>query len=45
MIPKPELDTSKMILSPMPGSLVSVAVKPGDHVRVRAATPAGPCAL
>lgn len=32
MIPKKELDTSNMLVSPMPGALVSVAVKPGDEV-------------
>ncbi|EPZ32472.1 Propionyl-CoA carboxylase alpha chain, mitochondrial [Rozella allomycis CSF55] len=32
MIPKPKLDTSKVIVSPMPGTVVSVAVKPGDIV-------------
>ncbi|KAJ2844368.1 hypothetical protein IWW36_005217 [Coemansia brasiliensis] len=29
---KEQLDTSKMVLSPMPGTIVSVAVKPGDSV-------------
>ncbi|KAJ1860401.1 hypothetical protein LPJ78_005847 [Coemansia sp. RSA 989] len=29
---KEQLDTSKMVLSPMPGTIVSVAVKPGDAV-------------
>ncbi|KAJ2455076.1 hypothetical protein EV183_001005, partial [Coemansia sp. RSA 2336] len=29
---KEQLDTSKMVLSPMPGTIVSVAVKPGDVV-------------
>lgn len=32
MIEKPKLDMSKVILSPMPGSVVSVAVKVGDTV-------------
>eukprot|EP00753_Platysulcus_tardus_P021977 PLAT9184.1.p2 GENE.PLAT9184.1~~PLAT9184.1.p2 ORF type:complete len:696 (-),score=347.80 PLAT9184.1:427-2514(-) len=32
MLPKVERDTSRLLLSPMPGSLVSVAVKPGDKV-------------
>ncbi|KAJ2558096.1 hypothetical protein EV175_000959 [Coemansia sp. RSA 1933] len=29
---KESLDTSKLVLSPMPGTIVSVAVKPGDTV-------------
>ncbi|KAJ2854530.1 hypothetical protein J3B02_002626 [Coemansia erecta] len=29
---KEKLDTSKLVLSPMPGTIVSVAVKPGDVV-------------
>ncbi|KAJ1894104.1 hypothetical protein LPJ66_005386, partial [Kickxella alabastrina] len=29
---KEKLDTSKLVLSPMPGTIVSVAVKPGDTV-------------
>lgn len=29
---RPKLDVSKVITSPMPGSVVSVAVKPGDKV-------------
>jgi propionyl-CoA carboxylase alpha chain len=29
---KPKLDTSKYVLSPMPGAIVSVSVKPGDTV-------------
>ena len=33
MPPKPVLDTSSMLVSPMPGMLVSLAVKEGDHVR------------
>jgi hypothetical protein len=32
MLPKEELDTSKMLLCPMPGLLVSVAVEVGDSV-------------
>ena len=32
MIPKEEADLSKMILSPMPGTLISVAVAEGDEV-------------
>jgi propionyl-CoA carboxylase alpha chain len=34
MIPKPPVDTSKFCLSPMPGTLISVAVQPGDEVQV-----------
>ena len=33
MIAKPEVDTSRLILSPMPGALVSVAVEVGDVVQ------------
>jgi propionyl-CoA carboxylase alpha chain len=33
MLPKAKLDTSSMVLCPMPGLLVSVAVKPGDTVQ------------
>ncbi len=32
MKPKPKLDTSKFVLSPMPGTVVSINVKPGDEV-------------
>lgn len=32
MIPKKKIDYNKMILAPMPGVMVSVAVKPGDVV-------------
>ncbi|KAJ0397301.1 hypothetical protein P43SY_004020 [Pythium insidiosum] len=34
MLPKPEIDTSNLLLCPMPGMLVSVAVKEGDHVEI-----------
>jgi propionyl-CoA carboxylase alpha chain len=34
MHPPKEVDTSDMVLSPMPGSLVSYAVKAGDHVEI-----------
>ena len=30
---RPKMDLSSMILSPMPGSVVSIAVKEGDVVR------------
>ena len=30
---RPKVDASKVVLSPMPGSVVSLAVKPGDKVR------------
>lgn len=33
MSPKPEIDTSKMLLCPMPGMLVSVSVQEGDTVQ------------
>ena len=32
MADKPKLDTSKVVLSPMPGSVVSISVKVGDEV-------------
>jgi len=32
MLEKPKIDTSKWLQSPMPGTLVSVSVKPGDTV-------------
>lgn len=32
MIPKPEKDFSKLLVSPMPGKLVSINVAAGDHV-------------
>jgi propionyl-CoA carboxylase alpha chain len=32
MIPKPEVDLSKVLLSPMPGALISVSVEEGDIV-------------
>ena len=31
---RPKVDASKVVLSPMPGSVVSVAVKAGDKVRI-----------
>ncbi|GLE05377.1 hypothetical protein PINS_up014390 [Pythium insidiosum] len=34
MLPKPEIDTSNLLLCPMPGMLVSVAVQEGDHVEI-----------
>jgi len=34
MVPKAEVDHSKSLLCPMPGMLVSVAVKPGDTVEI-----------
>lgn len=36
MIPKVAVDMSKLLQSPMPGTLVSVAVKPGDIVEAGA---------
>ena len=30
---RPKMDASKVVLSPMPGAVVSVAVKAGDKVR------------
>ncbi len=36
MIEKPPMDTSRMVLSPMPGKLISLMVKEGDEVRVGA---------
>ena len=33
MIPKIPVDTSKLCLSPMPGTLISVAVNVGDEVQ------------
>ncbi|MEZ5836892.1 MAG: hypothetical protein R3D03_14345 [Geminicoccaceae bacterium] len=35
MPPKPQADTSKMVLSPMPGLIVRVAVAPGRDIKVR----------
>mmetsp|Transcript_19305 Transcript_19305/g.24558 ORF Transcript_19305/g.24558 Transcript_19305/m.24558 type:complete len:653 (+) Transcript_19305:3-1961(+) len=32
MLPKPEIDSSKWLLSPMPGALISVAVEVGQEV-------------
>jgi len=32
MAPEVKIDTTKSILSPMPGAVVSVAVAPGDTV-------------
>ena len=32
MIPKPKLDLTKLILSPMPGTVISINVKDGDVV-------------
>jgi len=32
MIPIPKPDNSKSLLSPMAGSMISIAVQPGDHV-------------
>lgn len=32
MLPKPKLDLSKVVLSPMPGTVVSVSVKVGDKI-------------
>ena len=32
MIPKKEVDTSKVLASPMAGALVNLKVKVGDHV-------------
>lgn len=32
MLPKAELDTSSVVLAPMPGTVVSIAVQPGDRV-------------
>ena len=37
MPPKPTIDLSAMLVSPMPGVLVSLAVKEGDVVRTRPA--------
>lgn len=34
MHPPKEVDTSDMVLSPMPGTLVSFAVEPGDYVQI-----------
>ncbi|TMW66823.1 hypothetical protein Poli38472_011939 [Pythium oligandrum] len=34
MKPKPEIDTSGLLLCPMPGMLISVAVEEGDHVEL-----------
>lgn len=34
MLAKPEIDTSNLLLCPMPGMLVSVAVEEGDHVEL-----------
>ncbi len=34
MKPKPQIDTSKFVVSPMPGAVYSVSVKPGDKVLV-----------
>ena len=34
MPPKPQADTSKMVLSPMPGLIVRVAVAPGQDIKV-----------
>jgi len=34
MLPKVKRDTSKVLVSPMPGRLVSLAVKVGDSVEV-----------
>eukprot|EP01029_Cantina_marsupialis_P023970 TRINITY_DN604962_c0_g2_i1.p1 TRINITY_DN604962_c0_g2~~TRINITY_DN604962_c0_g2_i1.p1 ORF type:complete len:695 (-),score=157.83 TRINITY_DN604962_c0_g2_i1:293-2377(-) len=32
MVPKPEIDFSKMLVSPMPGTLISIDVEEGDSV-------------
>jgi propionyl-CoA carboxylase alpha chain len=34
MIEPPAVDTSLMLLSPMPGKLISVAVQPGDEIEL-----------
>lgn len=34
MLAKPEVDYSKLLVSPMPGRLVSLAVKEGQHVEL-----------
>ena len=33
MLPKPEIDYSKILVSPMPGKLISIDVEPGQYVR------------